>query len=140
MFFVTLSMWLGAYLPTRGHATAISAALLIASYMIDGLGSVSERIEPLKPYVPHHYFTEMNPVLEGWDATNVAVLLGGAAVFLILALFSFSRRNVTVHAWPWQRPRPPRPAPVAVSRRRWTWPWKRQRPPSDGSRRWPLGR
>jgi len=31
------------------------------------------------------------------------ISLGVAAVFFILALICFNRRNITVGAWPWQR-------------------------------------
>jgi len=140
MFFLTLSMWLGAYLPTRGHATAIGTALLIASYMIEGLGAISEKIEPLRPYVPHHYFTEMNALVDGWDATCVGVLFGGAVLFLILTLVSFGRRNVTVHAWPWQRPRPPVPRAPRSERAWFVWPWLRRGAAQDRARHWPFRR
>ena len=42
---------------------------------------------------------------EGVKASDVMVLLGAAAIFYVLALLSFQRRNVTVGAWPWQRAR-----------------------------------
>jgi len=131
---------LGAYLPTRGHATAIGTALLIASYMIEGLGAISEKIEPLRPYVPHHYFTEMNALVDGWDATCVGVLFGGAVLFLILTLVSFGRRNVTVHAWPWQRPRPPVPRAPRSERAWFVWPWLRRGAAQDRARHWPFRR
>jgi ABC-type transport system involved in multi-copper enzyme maturation permease subunit len=36
----------------------------------------------------------------GVQASDVAVLIGAAAIFLILAVIAYHRRDITIGAWP----------------------------------------
>lgn len=106
LLFMMLSLFLGAYLPNRRSATAAGLVALLASYFIDNLANIAESIQPLQRFSPFYYF-DLGPaaILEGLPAGDQLLLLAVAAAFLLLALFSFERRNVTVGAWPWQRAR-----------------------------------
>lgn len=103
MLFAMLSMWLGAYLPHRRHASALATVVLIVTYFMNSLGNLINDLEPLRPWSPFYYFASFDTLVEGVDAGNVLTLLAAAGVFLLLAVISFQRRDVTVGAWPWER-------------------------------------
>jgi ABC-2 type transport system permease protein len=105
VLFAMMAMWLGAYLPGRTQAVGVAAGVLITSYLVNGLGLMSEQLEVLVPYMPHNYYSAYDLLTEGVQAGHVFLLLGVTALFVVLALRSFERRNVTVMAWPWQRAR-----------------------------------
>ena len=104
--FAMLSLVLGAFLPTRRVAAMAATVLFIASYFGEGLLGMVSSLEPLRPLSLFYYFDATPAIFtEGVDAADVALLLGVALLFFVLALLSFERRNITVGAWPWQRAR-----------------------------------
>jgi ABC-2 type transport system permease protein len=107
MFFAMLALFLGAYLPSRRMAAMTTTVILIASYFANNLAAFSDFLDRLRPIYPFNYYDGRALLTEGpWTADNF-LLLGLAALFLVLAVVSFQRRDVTVGAWPWQRGRVP---------------------------------
>jgi ABC-2 type transport system permease protein len=85
--------------------------IFVASYFgktLTGLVDSLEGVRRLSVFT--FYNTSVTVFSEGVQAGDTAILLGLAALFFVLALLSFQRRNVTVGAWPWQRAQmaPPR--------------------------------
>lgn len=107
LLFATMSLFLGAYLPSRRIAATIAALVVVFSYFANNLASLSEPLEKLQFLYPFHYFDSQSLLTEGINSGDTLVLLGASAVFLALTLLSFQRRNITVGAWPWQRARVP---------------------------------
>ena len=108
LFFMTFSMFLGAYLPRRKFASGVATVFFIFSYFANNLAASVKALEPLTPFLPFHYYDASLDVLaEGPQIENVLVLLAAVLVCLLLTLLSFQRRNLTVGAWPWQRARIP---------------------------------
>jgi ABC-2 type transport system permease protein len=106
MAFMMMGLFLGAFLPNRRIAALVLAVIFIASYFGKNLAGMVESLEPIRPLSLFYYFDSSSAVFtEGVKASDVMVLLGAAAIFYVLALLSFQRRNVTVGAWPWQRGR-----------------------------------
>jgi ABC-2 type transport system permease protein len=102
--FVSLSLFLGAYLPSRGSAVATASAILVAAFFGNNLAGMVSGLENLQPLSPFSYFSRIAESITGdvpWD--DVAVLLAMGVVPLILGAISFQRRDLTVGAWPWQR-------------------------------------
>lgn len=113
MLFAALSLFLGAYLPSRRWAATVATLTLIVSYFGNNLAAFSEALESIQPIFPFYYFDGTKLLDSGWDRADTTVLLGAVVGLLALALISFQRRNVTVAAWPWQRPRSqPQPRPA----------------------------
>lgn len=103
MFYGTLGLFLGAYLPSRGLASSVTAALLVVSYLVNNLGRLVDVVRPYRPYSPLYHYSS-TAVLEGrvvWS--DELLILGFTLLWVVLALLSFQRRDVTVHIWPWQR-------------------------------------
>jgi len=99
-----IGLFLSAYLPTQRSAALTLAVFFIASYFGENLASHVESLSSLEPYSIFTYFdTSATVFREGVQTKDVVVLLGVAALFFVLALLSFQRRNVTVGARPWQR-------------------------------------
>lgn len=101
---IMIGLFLGAYLPSRKLANMIAISLFIASYFGENLAGMVDSLEWLKPFSLFTYFdSTATSLTEGAQAGDVLLLLGITAVFFVLALFSFQRRDVTVGLWPWQR-------------------------------------
>lgn len=104
--FAMLGLFLGAFLPNRRTAALALTVIFIASYFAENLAALVESMKVVKPFSLFTYFDSTTTVFsEGVQAGDVALLLGVALVFFLLALLAFQRRNVTVGAWFWQRPR-----------------------------------
>lgn len=102
--FLMVSLFSGAYLPNRRTAALFMTVIFVVSYFGENLAGMVKSLDFLKPLSPFTYFdASANVFAEGVQAKDVGVLLGIAALFFVLALLSFQRRNVTVGAWPWQR-------------------------------------
>lgn len=107
LLFAMLSLFLGAYLPRRSHAMGAGLAALLGSYLFNNLANQAGPLKELRPFLPFYYSQGGSVLTDGLDWGKMAVLAGAAAVFFVLALVSFQRRNVTVGAWPWSRLRAP---------------------------------
>jgi hypothetical protein len=61
-------------------------------------------LEPIKYFSLFNYYNTTDTIFaEGAQVSDVLALVGIAAVFFILALICFRRRNITVGGWPWQQ-------------------------------------
>jgi ABC-2 type transport system permease protein len=100
-----IALFLGAYLPSRRHAATVGGLILAASYLLDSLAQITDQLDAVQPLSLNHYFDSRELMTSGLAWQDALVLGGVVAVFLVLALLSFQRRNITVGAWPWQRPR-----------------------------------
>lgn len=102
--FAMISLFLGAFLPTRRAAALVATVLFIASYFGKGLLGMVSSLEPLRPLSLHYYFDTSSALFtEGVQPGDLGVLLAVSVIFLALAVFSFRRRDITTGAWPWQR-------------------------------------
>lgn len=107
MVFAMLSLFLGAFMPTRRLASTVATVILIASYLGNNLTELVVFLKDIKWLFPFNYFSGQQVLENGVDTSDLLVLLGMTLAFFILALVSFQRRNVTVGAWPWQRAKIP---------------------------------
>lgn len=104
--FMMISLFLGAWLPNRRVASTAGTVIVIFSYLGSNLANMIEALEPVKPYLPFTYYDNTSRIFtEGIDAGDALTLLATAAVFLLLAILAFQRRNLTTGAWFWQRAR-----------------------------------
>jgi ABC-2 type transport system permease protein len=109
--FGMISLFLGAFSPSRRIASMIATVVVIASYLgsnVTGMITSLQSIENL--FLFHFYEATPEALQNGQQGGNVLVLLVVALVAFGLAVFFFQKRNVTVGAWPWQRGRIPEAA------------------------------
>jgi ABC-2 type transport system permease protein len=97
LFFVMLSLFLGALLPSRRLAAVSAAVLLVISYFGNNLLAMVEGLADLRVFLPFYYYNaEITAFTEGIALGDVAVLLLASLVALLLAVVSFQRREITV--------------------------------------------
>lgn len=105
LVFMMLSLFLGAYLPHRRAAMVMATVALLFSYFGNNLANLVEGLRPVQRFLPFYYVdSSVTALVEGPAWGDLLLLLAVALVFLLLAVLSFARRNITVGAWPWQRP------------------------------------
>jgi ABC-2 type transport system permease protein len=79
----------------RSTAAGISAAVLVAAFLLDYLGRIWKPAGRLSWLSPFHYYDAMGQVMgHPLPAAHLAVLVGGAMVGFAVALVVFSRRDV----------------------------------------------
>ncbi len=100
--FGNLALFLSMLMPSRRVAAFLSAALLIASFFITGLGRLSSELETASRFSPYTYYQGADAT-HGINTTWIAGLIGAASAFLALAAWLFQRRDIRVSgegSWP----------------------------------------
>jgi len=102
--YMMISLWLGAYLPTRRVAVSAAAVVVVATFFGNNLAPLVDGLKPLGPFFLYKYYDRsVASISQGSMSTgDLLVLLGVGVAFLGLAVLSFQRRNLTTAAWPWQ--------------------------------------
>jgi ABC-2 type transport system permease protein len=102
--FIMIGLFLGAILPNRRLSATVLTILFIASFFGENIAGMVKSLEPIRYFSLLNYYNTTETIFTyGPRLSDIIILLGIAVVFFILALFSFSRRNITVGAWPWQQ-------------------------------------
>jgi ABC-2 type transport system permease protein len=103
-----ISLFLGAFSPSRRTAAMLATVVVIASYLGSNLTGMISSLEPVRNLFLFHFYEATAEALEqGQQAGNLLVLLAVALVAFGAAFTFFQRRDLTVGAWPWQRGRIP---------------------------------
>lgn len=104
LLFMMISLFFSALMPQRRFAAGAAALVVVASFLGNNLLPLIEGMESITVLLPFHYYERSPEVFTGGIRIEDALLLlAAAAVFLLLAMFSFSRRNITTGLWLWQR-------------------------------------
>jgi ABC-2 type transport system permease protein len=111
MAFGMISLFLGAFSPSRRIASMIAMVVVVVSYLGSNLTGMIDSLKSIENLFLFHFYDATAEALEsGQQLGNVLVLLVVALVAFGLAVFFFQIRDVTVGAWPWQRGRIPEAA------------------------------
>jgi ABC-2 type transport system permease protein len=94
LLFFALALWLGALLPARGMATALSIGFVTAAWVANTLAQGVSSMRGLEYVTPFHYYGAGLPLVDGIAWGHVALLLALAALFVALALHAVERRDV----------------------------------------------
>ncbi len=102
--FIMIGLFLGAILPNRRLSATAMTIFFIASFFGENIAGIVKSLEPIKYLSLFNYYdTTATIFTDGTQLSDIAILLGVAAVFYVLALMCFKRRNITVGAWAWQQ-------------------------------------
>lgn len=102
--FIMIGLFLGAILPNRRLSATVTTILFIASFFMENIAGMVKSLEPIKYFSLFNYYDTTETIfIDGAQLSDIVILLGVAAVFFILALICFKRRNITVGTWTWQR-------------------------------------
>ena len=94
VFFGMLALAAGAVTGVRRQATMIVVGIIIFSWATNTFFPVDPALAKWAQVSPLHYYAENNPLIHGIQWGNVALLFAGAAVFLVLGLVAFDRRDL----------------------------------------------
>jgi ABC-2 type transport system permease protein len=109
--FAMISLFLGAFGPSRRMASMLATVVVIASYLGSNLTGMISSLEAVEALFLFHFYEATAEALEkGQQVGSMLVLLAVALVAFGLAVFFFQRRDITVGAWPWQRGKVPETA------------------------------
>ncbi|GIK59002.1 MAG: ABC transporter permease subunit [Chloroflexi bacterium] len=104
MVVAMISLLMGAYLPNRRTAALAATVIFVGNYFGNSLANMYNALDAIKPLLIFTYYDNAPAVLtEGQAIADIAVLVGISLVLILLAVWAFQRRNITVGAWPWQR-------------------------------------
>ncbi len=102
--FIMIGLFLGAILPNRRMAATVMTVYFVLSYFGENIAGMVKSLEPIKYFSLFNYYNTTATIFsDGPKLSDILILLGIAAVFYVLALIFFTRRNITVGSWPWQR-------------------------------------
>jgi ABC-2 type transport system permease protein len=90
-----LTFLLSAGLPGRLSTGLIATVVVVAAYVLNLLGAMSDALRPVRGLSPFYYYGTRT-IFDGLNWGNVTVLLIASGVLLALAVFSFERRDLAV--------------------------------------------
>lgn len=104
MAFLMMGLFFAAFLPTRRAASMALTVVILISYFGKMLAISFPSFKGIKALFLFTYF-DTSPTIfaRGITFENNAPLFALAAIFFVLAVFSFQYRDITVGLWPWQR-------------------------------------
>lgn len=96
MFFLALSFWSGAVAPSRATAAAALIGVATVTYFIYTLSNGIGSVEWMRYASPFYYYGNGASLTHGVIWWHVGLLLGLGALFVLLTLRTFERRDVSV--------------------------------------------
>jgi beta-exotoxin I transport system permease protein len=89
-----IAMFLGCWLGRRGLAMGVTAALAVATFLLDAFSPAVDGLEWAARVTPFYYYGEALPLANGLDPAHTAVLVAIAGAALAGSLVAFDRRDV----------------------------------------------
>jgi len=103
-----ISLFMGAFMPSRGSALIVLFTLYMASYLGNSVSAMVESLEWARNISLFSYVNTTATVFtDGLNMTDTGILLGIGLFFFGLALWAFQGRNLTVGQWIWERNQSP---------------------------------
>jgi ABC-2 type transport system permease protein len=97
----TFALWMSALLPNRSAAGMAAAAMAVAGYFINTLGQVVREVDAVRLISPFKYYPSGRPLTGAMPWADLGLLLAVSAVFVVLAVWSFHRRDVSLGRREW---------------------------------------
>jgi ABC-2 type transport system permease protein len=114
LLFGTLALLLSLVLPSSRLAATLSAALVLANFLLVGLANLNDDLQPVLDWTPLRYY-QGGLAIDGLNWTWLLGLLAFALLFSVVAWLLFQRRDIRVggeHSW--RLPRPSRRSRLAA--------------------------
>jgi ABC-2 type transport system permease protein len=94
LVFGSLALAISAATGNRGAAIGVSVGLLVVTYLIDGLANIVDGLNTIRWISPFKYYMGSDPLRNGIDLGDAAVLIVVTAALLIVSLVAFERRDL----------------------------------------------
>jgi ABC-2 type transport system permease protein len=92
--FGAIAQLLGAWLGRRSLAIAVASGLAVATFLLDAFAPAVEELAWAAKLTPFYYYGESVPLRDGLPVGHALVLMGVAAVGLLLSILAFDRRDI----------------------------------------------
>ena len=96
---IALGLFAGTVAPTRGQASAMLTAFVVAAYLADVLPDLATRLDALRYASLFHYADAKHVLTEGVVPWHIAVELASAVALLLLAIAGFEGREIGIRNW-----------------------------------------
>jgi ABC-2 type transport system permease protein len=96
MAFGSVALAIGCARGKAGIAVGMGGALGVYAYMLNALAPLIDWLEPFQVASPFYYYIDANPLQNGLDPVHAGVLIGISVVFLVIAIVTFERRDLSV--------------------------------------------
>lgn len=94
VWFGALAFAVGAWTGHQQLASAVATAMVVVSFLGAGLLPLVDEVADLARVFPWYYLGAHSPMINGVHWGDLAVLLGGAAVLIVLAFVGVRRRDL----------------------------------------------
>jgi ABC-2 type transport system permease protein len=78
----------------RGAAIGVAVGLLVVTYLIDGLANIVDGLNTIRWISPFKYYMGNDPLRNGLDLGDAAVLIAVTAVLVVVSVVAFNRRDL----------------------------------------------
>ena len=92
--FGAFAMALGAITGRRWVAASIALMVAIASFFLNGLGSLVDWLDPWRPVSPFYHYIANDPLVNGLDLSHAMVLAVLTVLCTAVAVVPFERRDL----------------------------------------------
>ncbi len=89
----SLTLFLSLFFRERNKSIGLAVTVLIASYLLDSLSAIYEKLEWIAPFTLFHYYLPYN-ALRGELSFHILVLLSLFLLFTLASFIVFSRKDI----------------------------------------------
>lgn len=94
IFFGALAMTIGALGGRRSVALGVTTVVGVGGYLANTLAPQAESIAWLQKWSPFYYYLGGEPLVNGAQLADMAVLAGAAGAFILVGAVVFNRRDI----------------------------------------------
>ncbi|MFC4224728.1 ABC transporter permease subunit [Lysinibacter cavernae] len=94
MLAAAASLTVGSIVGRRSIALMGGAGISVIAYVLNAVASQSDTLSALKDYSPYAWAYRSEPLVNGWDGSQLWLLYSLIALLLVIALAAFNRRDV----------------------------------------------
>ena len=94
-FFSAIAFFVGSMSRHKGAAVGVVTGIALITLLIYSLAALVDNFDSIMPYNPMQWGLGGNPLFNGLDGSGALKLFCGAAVFLLLALYTFDRKDIS---------------------------------------------
>ena len=94
--FGSIALAVGCARGKHGLSIGVGGALGVYAYLLNALAPLIGWLEPFQVASPFYYYIDANPLKNGLDPVHASVLIGLTAIFLVISMVTFERRDLAV--------------------------------------------
>jgi ABC-2 type transport system permease protein len=91
----SLTLSFSLFFQERSKSISITVAILIASYLIEGMSAIYDKLGWVSPFTLFHYYKPYQ-ALKGEISYHILVLLGFFLLFTLASFLIFSRKDIAI--------------------------------------------